>query len=171
MTAQGAIRRTAGRDDWRTPRDLFDLLNRRFRFTLDAAADDDNHLVSRYLTGPCEPMFRESCGLCADWLDHRVFVNPPYGDDLPAWVEKFDHAAKRGAFVVAVLPVATDTAWFVRVLREAKQIAFLTGRVQFWHPEEEGGRNGGGSMVAIYGPDKLPGLAFVRTWAWKENEP
>lgn len=47
-------------DDRRTPRALFDPLNAVHRFTLDAAASDDNHLCDAYFT-------RHTDGLLRSW--------------------------------------------------------------------------------------------------------
>lgn len=77
------------RYDWRTPRVLFDLLDREFAFTLDGAADDYNHLCRRYLTV-------EEDALQADWMDERVFVNPPYGRGIARWAAKCGQAAEMG---------------------------------------------------------------------------
>ena len=80
MSAPGNKRRRddGGRNDWRTPPELFRLLDMEFRFTLDAAADDENHLCEQYLT-------EAEDALSADVADHVVWCNPPYGDLAP-WV-------------------------------------------------------------------------------------
>ena len=37
-------------DEWSTPKDLFDELNKEFGFTLDPCSTDDNHLCDKYYT-------------------------------------------------------------------------------------------------------------------------
>lgn len=41
---------SSGKDDWETPQDFFDKLNAEFCFTLDPAANNQNHKCSRYYT-------------------------------------------------------------------------------------------------------------------------
>lgn len=37
-------------DQWSTPQDFFDSLNREFSFTLDPCADTSNHKCEKYFT-------------------------------------------------------------------------------------------------------------------------
>lgn len=70
------------RDDWRTPKDLFDKLNEEFHFTVDLCADDHNHLCDKYYT-------KENDGFKADLTGERVYCNPPYGrTSTGAWIKK-----------------------------------------------------------------------------------
>lgn len=41
---------SSNRDDWETPQELFDELDAEFRFTLDAAASENNHKCPVYFT-------------------------------------------------------------------------------------------------------------------------
>ena len=47
-------------DEWETPQDLFDDLDKEFGFNLDPCATDDNHKCAVYLT-------KEQDGLEYDW--------------------------------------------------------------------------------------------------------
>lgn len=47
-------------DEWATPQDLFDELNKEFGFTLDACATEENHKLPFYFT-------KENDGLSQDW--------------------------------------------------------------------------------------------------------
>lgn len=38
------------KDDWTTPQDFFDALNKEFHFTLDAASDDQNCKCANHFT-------------------------------------------------------------------------------------------------------------------------
>lgn len=53
-------------DDWATPQDFFDDLNREFEFTLDPCADYLNHKCSKFYT-------KEQNGLVQDWGGGSVF--------------------------------------------------------------------------------------------------
>lgn len=109
-------------DDWATPQDFFDTLNAEFNFTLDPAADDENHKCEQYFT--CE-----QDGLKQKWEGQRVFCNPPYGREIGRWVEK---AATCGPEVcVMLLPARTDTKWFHRWIYGKAEIRFIKGRLKF----------------------------------------
>ena len=61
-------------DLWETPQDFFDMLDAEFGFTLDAAADAQNHKCPCYYT-------REQDGLKQPWPG-TVWCNPPYGRQI-----------------------------------------------------------------------------------------
>lgn len=90
MTAHDKTGVGSGAGDWRTPPDLYAMLNRRFAFTYDAWASHENALCRTYST--VKGTFRiESAsgdvdqvdaldGLSQDWRGRRTFGNPPYSD-------------------------------------------------------------------------------------------
>jgi len=51
---------TSNSDIWETPQNVFDELDKEFKFTLDPCADENNHKCSRYYT-------EEQDGLQQDW--------------------------------------------------------------------------------------------------------
>ncbi len=53
-------------DEWTTPKELFDKLNRRFRFTLDAAATSINTLCHQWYA-------IDNNGLAHSWEGERVW--------------------------------------------------------------------------------------------------
>lgn len=127
----GGAAQTSLRDDWRTPRAIFDALHAEFRFTVDAAANERNHLLPRYWT-------RETDAFAQDWRGERVWCNPPYGRDAGRWIRKFAEAAQGGAeIVVALLPARTDTrAFHAHLYRKPNvELRFLPGRLRFGHPD------------------------------------
>lgn len=115
---------STGKNDWETPQDLFDELDKEFYFTLDACADDQNHKCSRYYT-------QEQDGLTKDWNGETVFCNPPYSNKLQnAWVKKC-YEESRHAVVVMLLPARTDTLRFHEYILPHAEIRFLKGRLTF----------------------------------------
>ena len=54
-------------DNWATPQDFFDDLNREFGFTLDPCADSLNHKCPKYYT-------RKQNGLAQDWGGGACFL-------------------------------------------------------------------------------------------------
>ena len=68
-------------NEWETPQELFDRLDREFHFTLDPASTHENAKCAKHYT-------QEENGLAQDWRGETVFCNPPYGRELPLWIEK-----------------------------------------------------------------------------------
>jgi phage N-6-adenine-methyltransferase len=122
-------------DDRRTPDDLFSKLNGEHRFTLDAAANDENHKCDLYFT-------RESDGLAQSWAHQTVWCNPPYSDLLP-WVRKALDETESGCPKAVLLVPAnrTEQAWwqdYIEPNRECDRgvaTHFIRGRVSFGNPD------------------------------------
>jgi len=117
------------KDSWETPKELFNLLDREFHFTLDPCATPQNAKVkNNYYT-------KKDNGLIQDWGGQSVFMNPPYGKGgrlIKAWVKKaFDEAHKPHTIVVCLLPCRSDTPWFSSWVLKAKEIRFIKGRLRF----------------------------------------
>ena len=73
-------------DEWETPQAFFDALDSEFHFTIDVCATPENAKCARFYT-------REQDGLSQDWTGETVYCNPPYGREMPKWIEK---CAKHG---------------------------------------------------------------------------
>lgn len=114
---------TSTTPEWSTPQDLFDKLNMEFRFTLDPCATAENHKCICYFTA-------QSDGLKQPWRGERIFMNPPYGRAIGAWIKKAWESAKEGALVVCLLPSRTDTCWWHDYCIKG-EVRFLKGRLRF----------------------------------------
>jgi len=115
---------TSNSTEWETPQWLFNELNARYNFTLDACASKKNAKCERYFS-------KENNCLFKDWGTNRVFMNPPYGKDIYWFVKKAYDAAMKGAIVVALLPSRTDTKWWHEFCIKAERIFFIKGRLKF----------------------------------------
>ena len=113
-------------DQWETPQDFFDQLDKEFHFTLDPCADGSNHKCEKYYT-------KEQDGLKQDWSGEIVFCNPPYGRKVGKWVEKCFHEVYVGKCKCAVLLLFanTDTRWFHDWIYHKAEIRFIKGRLKF----------------------------------------
>lgn len=138
---------STGKDDWGTPQDLFDALNKEFGFTLDPCADDNNHKCDKYYT-------IEQDGLAQSWAGETVFCNPPYSKrgGQAKWIEKcYTEAEKNKIVVVALLPARTDTKAFHNYILGKAEIRFIKGRVNFEiHAGENGGRAPFPNMIVVF---------------------
>ena len=112
-------------DNWETPQDFFDKLNKEFYFNLDACATDENAKCKVYFT-------KEQDGLSQEW-GSRTWCNPPYGREIGKWVKKaFDESSKR-KLVVMLIPARTDTKWFHNYIYgvDGVSVRFIKGRLKF----------------------------------------
>ena len=112
-------------NEWSTPQDFFDELDKEFNFTLDPCATSENAKCTKYFTV-------EDDGLKQDWSKDVVFMNPPYGREIKYWVQKAYEESLKGATVVCLIPARTDTAyWHDYIFGKADDIRFLRGRLKF----------------------------------------
>lgn len=121
-------------DHWETNDELYAILNEEFNFDFD----------------PC-PLNSTFDGLVIDWGE-RNFINPPYNrQDKPKFINKTVQQFKKGKLCVLLIPAATGTKQFQKVLaplcrfrltwdewiekksllRRENCIIFLAGRVAF----------------------------------------
>lgn len=117
---------SSNRDDWETPQELWDELDREFHFELDAAANEQNHKLANYYS---EGALEKAWGLMPE--DSYVWLNPPYGREIGKWVEKAYNESQNGAPTVCLLPARTDTKWFHDFCLPYGEIRFIRGRLKF----------------------------------------
>ncbi len=99
--------------DWQTPKAVYQVLDAEFNFDFDPA--------------PTQPDFN---GLEVEW-GKRNFVNPPYGREIPKWIEKGYQEHLKGKTVVFLIPSRTDTRWWHNYIMKADEIRFIRGRLKF----------------------------------------
>lgn len=109
-------------NEWETPQDVFDKLNKEFELEWDVCATKQNRKCHYYWD-------IDDDGLLQDWSGTRCWMNPPYGREIGKWVEK---AATGGAqIVVALLPARTDTRWWHTWIQDKAEVRFIKGRLKF----------------------------------------
>ena len=67
--------------EWETPQDFFDKLNQEFNLNCDVCANSENAKLPKFFD-------KASNGLLKSWEGLRCWMNPPYGREIGAWVEK-----------------------------------------------------------------------------------
>ncbi len=114
------------RQDWRTPRRLFNTLQRDYRFDIDAAASPQNALLPRYFTD----VFRET--LCAE----MAFCNPPFSAiaDFLEWGRMQVSSDPRSG-IVFLLPANVDTRWYHEQVHGKGHVCLFRGRVSYDPPD------------------------------------
>ena len=60
-----------------------------------------------------------------------MYCNPPYGREMPLWIEKCArHAAGGGGTAVMLIPARTDTRAFHKYIYGKAEIRFIKGRLK-----------------------------------------
>lgn len=113
----------SNKDDWETPKDLYESLNNEFHFNLDPCCSKDTAKCSSFYT-------IEDDGLCKRW-EGNVFMNPPYGRQIVNWIKKAKEESNNGATVVCLVPARTDTKWWHNYCMKSTEIRLLTRRLTF----------------------------------------
>lgn len=134
---------STGKDDWGTPKLLFQKLHDEFNFCVDVCATNENKLIADHI-GPGGKIedalegldWRKACNRthsASRYYTHSFFMNPPYSD-VGKFVEQMSYKALAHpeCRFVALLASRTDTKWFHEyVLPQASEIRFIKGRVTF----------------------------------------
>lgn len=121
-------------DQWSTPVDVYNALDREFNFTFDPCPLNHN------------PDFD---GLMIEW-ESSNFVNPPYSN-IAAWCKKAYEEFQKGKIVVMLIPSRTDTRYWHDYIMKATEIRFIKGRLKFG-----GSKNSAPfpSAIIVYNPNK-----------------
>ena len=132
-------------DEYQTPQKLFDLLDAEFHFNVHAAANSENTLCKWYL-GEDYAGQKENL-LIIDWqrtlfqdgLTQNYckifFLNPPYSQIGP-FIKKAYEESLKGATVVCLIPVRSDTRYWHDYIMKSEEIRFIKGRLKFTLPYE-----------------------------------
>ena len=156
-------------DTWRTPKPLFDRLDREFGFGLDAAALKHTALVDKYFGPDHEDIARQDA-ILVDWDADVVYCNPPYGRSVGLWVKKGYQESLKGKTVVMLVMACTDTIWWHDWAWKADEIRLMKGRVPF--RREDGSKASSapkGSAILVFRKSSEPNPRFV-SWQFDEYD-
>lgn len=138
----GGRLRAGASAEWWTPEHVTDALG--LAFDLDPCGPDGGVPwlpVARTIALPND-------GLSEAW-DGRVWLNPPYGRETPAWVDRLIEHGDGVALVFA----RTDAQWGQRALARADAVCFI-GRLSFvdgHRPERKRHNAANSSMLLAFG--------------------
>ena len=149
---------------WQTPPELLAALYTVFgRFSLDPCSPRKTKAPVRarvHFTAADD-------GLSLPWQG-TVFVNPPYGRTLAAWVAKSRAEVESGNAdtVVALLPARPDTAYWHDHIAGRATVFFLRGRLRFGAGDQSAPFP---SALVVWGasPETVHALAAALPQAWR----
>lgn len=107
-------------NEFSTPDDFFNALNKEFNFQADLACNEDNK--------KCEVGLYDSLNANWELIDGWLWLNPPYSP-LKPWVQKAQRSYLHGAKIVMLIPPILNTKYFSEVL--PTEIRFVVGRLKF----------------------------------------
>lgn len=127
--------------DWITPKPILDALG---PFDLDPCAS----LTQPWPTATARYTVLDD-GLRREWHG-RVWLNPPYGRVLAAWLARL---AEHNCGTALVFARTETAAFFDHVWPRASAVMFLAGRLYFHRPDGSRGTSnaGGPSCLIAYG--------------------
>lgn len=111
-------------DEWITPQDFFDELDKKYHFDMDVASTKENAKCRIFFT-------KEEDGLDQKWAGN-VWCNPPYSK-VGKWIQKASEEMENGVTTVMLVPSRTDTRWFHDYVyrKPGIDIEFIKGRMRF----------------------------------------
>jgi phage N-6-adenine-methyltransferase len=130
------------RYDWETPSAVFAEYDAEFHFTLDVCATAENAKCPRFFSP-------EQNGLLQDWGDDVCWMNPPYGPQIGAWMEKAWRSSLAGATVVCLVPARTGPRWWHDWVKGKAAVRERQGRITFVGAPNPAGFD---SVAVIYRP-------------------
>ena len=147
---------SSANNEWETPPWLFAILNDIFKFSIDAASSDNNHLCPVWFT-------EQQNSLKLDWKQHlidykcetnTIYLNPPYGSGLKPFMKKVKEEYEKDCTIVCLTPARVDTKWFRIAWDNAKYFAFIYGRLKFELNKKQIGTATFPSAISIFTKEK-----------------
>jgi phage N-6-adenine-methyltransferase len=139
-------------DEWFTPPDVMYRVREFFAphdYWMDVASCEQAQSIiraPRYLT-------KKDDALLVKWGEY-VWMNPPYSQPLiGSFMAKLSEEKRAGRVIesLTLTNASTDTRWFQTTLSESNLVLFFQGRLSFWHPDKQSGRNPTGQALFYYG--------------------
>ena len=114
------------KNDWETPKEVFDPLNEEFEFVLDVCANETNAKCDLWLTEQVD-------ALSVDWKKYLVNIgkpngyvwcNPPY-NNMREWAKKVREEAEKGVNIVTLTAARVNTRWFKDLYLSDTDLVFV----------------------------------------------
>lgn len=163
------IRRGESKQDYETPLEFIDAVEKRFgTLTFDLAAHAGNAKCSRFFT--LEPAPEHPGALVADALHSSwwelspgglLWLNPPFAN-LGPWAKKCLDESRQGAEIVMLVPASIGSNWFRDFVHQRAGVLALNGRITFVGATQPYPKD---CMLIQYGPH-APGFDV---WTWGQD--
>lgn len=155
------VRQASGENEWHTPPEYIEAAKE----TMGGIDCDPASSVAANKLVKAKAFYTiKDDGRKQKW-GKRVWMNPPYAQPLIAEFSELvaaKHEAGEVEQACILVNNATETAWFIRMLRFATRICFVQGRVKFLDPDGNEGAPLQGQAILYMGGN---GEAFEREFA------
>jgi len=142
------LNKTKPTDEYRTPQWLFDAIDEKFKFTIDAAATEENKKCERY----CQDFLVQGLGPEPE----IAFLNPPYSATKDWVLKACKEHEKNIHTIVMLIPVTTDCIyWHEQIAKQAAEIWFLKSRPKFVMPGRDESGPLSASSVIVFKPREI----------------
>ena len=145
-------------DTWATPNEIFNFAENRWgNFTLDAAANLFNSKVINFISETQD-------ALKTSWVSNNTWLNPPYGRQMPKFIERALNQVREGNTnrVVCLIASRTDTKIFQEVIFPyASELYFIKGRIKFLKNGEKVQGANFASVFVVFDQRRLKGNPLV----------
>lgn len=142
-----AVHFSSATPEWYTPRHVIERVLHLFgEIDLDPCSNAKGAAAN---VPACDHYTQADDGLAQQWHG-RVYMNPPYGDEIGQWTAHLLQAYADGEIdeAIALLPARTDTAWFRPLM--AHRCCFVHGRLRFSESKDSAPFP---SVIVYLGPD------------------
>ena len=145
-------------DTWTTPNEIFNFAQSKWgTFTLDAAANSFNSKVSNFIS-------ESQDALKTSWNSNNTWLNPPYGRQMPKFIQRALNQVREGNTdrVVCLIASRTDTKIFQEVIFPyASELYFIKGRIKFLKNGEKVQGANFASVFVVFDQRRLKGNPLV----------
>ena len=151
----------SGDNEWYTPAEYIEAARKVMGgIDLDPASNDfANQTVkaATYYTA-------ETNGLNKEWYGN-IWLNPPYSSTL---IKQFAEKLSKSNFEQAVILVnnATETGWFLQMIKKASAVVFPTGRIRFEKADRVGNAPLQGQAFIYCGQNSKYFLEVFEQYGW-----
>lgn len=145
FTNTAATKNTHKSAEWYTPSWVFEELGVEFELDPSSPHDMETAVPAKFKYDVFDD------GLKKPWHG-RVWLNPPYGKDTPAWIRRMIEHNNGIALVFS----RTDAAWCQEAMSACTAMLFISGRVQFvpgLENQHKKSRCGAGTVLFAFGRD------------------
>lgn len=123
------------RQEWETPKSIFNYFDKKYNLDHDACASLNNHLKKSFWTV-------DDNSLLKDWKGKRVWCNPPWGNsqkDLLVWSQKArTEGSRKNTLVAFLFPINTSANFFIENIMKAESLYCVIGNPTWTRPAEDG---------------------------------
>jgi len=159
---------------WGTPLHVYEILNQRFTFNLDACAKNEYVAMHpHFISEEQDALKQEWCKDLAGFSVHNVFMNPPYGRTIKAFMQKAkEQVLKHDLTVVCLIPNSTGTLWFKENVKPVlDEMIIFHKRMQFYdhdasafeNSKAQGANFDSIAVVLKKNPRKQPIISFMNS--------